>query len=534
MKNISLIFILIFGIETVMAQKPIFVKSEVSEIQLYKDAAEMYGIAEVNLQKGNSEIVIYNVAETMNEKTLQIGVDRKGISVLSSQFTKNYTSDYKLDTTHPRIKEFNDSIKIVEKLISDTDIEIQSILKTIELLDKNQTVLVGSNTSNVAQLKELANYYKTERTKLNQDLKKVQKTNADLTDKLSQLQNSLQVNSDLKEQNSKGVLVLKVSAESPGNAKFNISYLAGNVNWSPLYEIKGEGLDRPLDIILKAKVTQKTGVDWRNVRLSLIDGNSGKSNNAPVINPWFLTVKTEKSVDKMLEGRVSGVKVKEAPSQMQGAYTTVPSYEITENQLNTTYETGIPYDILANGQPYFVNLKQTKVPAAYNYYTVPAMSPNAYLVAKISDFNQYQLTSAPATVIFENTFVGETQLNPNTEEDELILTLGNDRKVSIKKEKIEHLNTKKTLSSKQEQTVTYDLVIRNNKTKSIEIEVKDRYPLTQNSDVKVDLLESSGAKLDKEKGFMTWNLKVNPNETKKIRVSYKVQFPKDVEIQGLN
>lgn len=538
MKNILsvLLFFLYFGMA--QAQNPMFIKGEVSEVQVYKDAAELYGSADVQLPKGNSEVVVYNVAETLNKKTLQIGVNKKGITVLSSQFTNNYTSNFKLDETHPRIKELTDSIKIVERLISDSNIDLQSTNKTLELLDKNQTVLVGSNSSNVTQLKELTNYYKSERTKLNQDLVRIQKENTDLNKKLGRLQNSLQVNSDLKEQNSNGVLILKVMTESPVQVKFDINYLADEVYWSPFYEVKGEDLGQPLNIMLKAKVNQDTGVDWRNVQLSLIDGNSSRNNNAPALDPWFLyAYKKEDNrpvgrVDKALHNRAAGIQVESSVSGELSAVTVV-GYSQSENQLNTSYETPIPYDILSNGEDYIVNLKQTKVPATYHYYAVPALNLNAYLVAKVKDFNQYQLSPAPATVIFENTYVGETQLNPDIEENELLLTLGNDRKVNIKKEKIESLNTKKMLSSKQEQIVTYDFVIRNNKTKSIEMEVRDRYPLSQDSSVKIELLEKSGAQEDKEKGYLTWNVKINPNETKKIRVSYKVTYPKDFVISGL-
>jgi len=62
--------------------------------------------------------VIGNISEEINEKTIQIGVNSKNISILSSQFTNDYSTDFKMDTTNPQIKKVNDSIKIVENISS--------------------------------------------------------------------------------------------------------------------------------------------------------------------------------------------------------------------------------------------------------------------------------------------------------------------------------------------------------------------------------------------------------------------------------
>ena len=65
------------------------------------------------------------------------------------------------------------------------------------------------------------------------------------------------------------------------------------------------------------------------------------------------------------------------------------------------------------------------------------------------------------------------------------------------------------------------------------MEVKDRFPLSNNEAVKIEVLDKSGAVKDDEKGFLTWNIKLSPSETKKLRVSYKVRYPKDYTVSGL-
>jgi len=149
MKRHSLFaFLFLLSANLFFAQKPIYTKAKVTAVKVYRNSAELQNTVSFSVPSGISEIVIGNISEEINEKTIQIGVNSKNISILSSQFTNDYSTDFKMDTTNPQIKKVNDSIKIVENLISKNRIELDANKKAVELLDKNQTVLVGSSSSN--------------------------------------------------------------------------------------------------------------------------------------------------------------------------------------------------------------------------------------------------------------------------------------------------------------------------------------------------------------------------------------------------
>ena len=229
----------------------------------------------------------------------------------------------------------------------------------------------------------------------------------------------------------------------------------------------------------------------------------------------------EYDVSNALEGRVESVAVGYA------------GFNVNANELNTSYDIDIPYDILSNNEDHLISLYQQKIPADYQYFTAPNYNREAYLLAKIKDFSKYNLVSAPASIIFENMYIGETRISPDQTNNEMNITLGNDPKISIRREDVQDKSGEKFLSSYREKVITYDLVIKNNKKEQISIEVKDRFPLSNNEAVKIEVLDKSGAAKDDEKGFLTWNIKLSPSETKKLRVSYKVRYPKDYTINGL-
>ena len=552
MKRHSLFaFLFLLSANLFFAQKPIYTKAKVTAVKVYRNSAELQNTVSFSVPSGISEIVIGNISEEINEKTIQIGVNSKNISILSSQFTSDYSTDFKMDTTNPQIKKVNDSIKIVENLISKNQIELDANKKAVELLDKNQTVLVGSNSSNVAQLTQLTEFYTNKRIELENKLVSLKTKGDDLSKKLSRLKSSLKTKEQKEaEEFADGVIVLKLMSPTAGNIKLNINYLTDNVSWKPYYEIKAEKISAPLDVTFKAIVKQNTGLDWKGVKLTLINGNSSRNNYAPTVSPWFIYARSPKEreiqreeisgksavmrarktvsvdaaeydVSNALEGRAEGVAVGYA------------GFNVNANELNTSYDIDIPYDILSNNEDHLISLYQQKIPADYQYFTAPNYNREAYLLAKIKDFSKYNLVSAPASVIFENMYIGETRISPDQTNNEMNITLGNDPKISIRREEVQDKSGEKFLSSYREKVITYDLVIKNNKKEQISIEVKDRFPLSNNEAVKIEVLDKSGAAKDDEKGFLTWNIKLSPSETKKLRVSYKVRYPKDYTINGL-
>ena len=545
MKRYSLFaFLFLLSANLFFAQKPIYTKAKVTAVKVYRNSAELQNTVSFSIPSGISEIVIGNISEEINEKTIQIGVNSKNISILSSQFTSDYSTDFKMDTTNPQIKKVNDSIKIVENLISKNRIELDANKKAVELLDKNQTVLVGSNSSNVAQLTQLTEFYTNKRIELENKLVSLKTKGDDLSKKLSRLKSSLKTKEQKEaEEFADGVIVLKLMSPTAGNIKLNINYLTDNVSWKPYYEIKAEKISAPLDVTFKAIVKQNTGLDWKGVKLTLINGNSSRNNYAPTVSPWFIYARSPKEREIQREeasliktravasNAVKDIALEEGEEVVR--YTTAAAFTISANELNTSYDIDIPYDILSNNEDHLISLYQQKIPADYQYFTAPNYNREAYLLAKIKDFSKYNLVSAPASVIFENMYIGETRISPDQTNNEMNITLGNDPKISIRREDVQDKSGEKFLSSYREKVVTYDLVIKNNKKEQISMEIKDRFPLSNNEAVKIEVLDKSGATKDDEKGFLTWNIKLSPSETKKLRVSYKIRYPKDYTVSGL-
>ena len=540
MKKLLLITVLVSAIS--FAQKPIFASAKVKAATVYFNAAELQQTTSVNLPVGTSEIVIKNVADYLNENTVQIGAPNS-VTVLSVQFTQNYISEYEIDESNPAIKKVRDSITIVNKEIAKIQIEKVSNSKTVDLLDKNQMV-AGVNTGlNIAELMKLVDFYKAKRSELNNTITLLQERETKWAIQLQNLNKKLEINTQKEDKSSDGKLILQVMNEVAGNVNFDINYITNNANWKPFYDLRADSVKDPINMMYKAQVTQNTGIDWKKVKLTLSSGNPNQNNQAPILGSWFLRYGYQDDyrngdvLSNKLQGRAAGVQLEQV---VVTGYAMKKDKEVrsinatdVETQLNVSFDIDIPYDILSNGKAHSVALKEIKLPATYKYYAAPRVDKEAFLLAEINDYSKYNLLPGEANIIFEGLYVGKTNINPNQTTDTLNLSMGRDKKISIKREKVVDKSGTKFLSSYKEQTFTYDLTIRNNKKEDIEMLLKDQYPLSSDKEITIELLEDGKAKVNTETGILTWELKLAPNETKKIRISYKVKYPKDKVIDNL-
>jgi uncharacterized protein (TIGR02231 family) len=195
-----------------------------------------------------------------------------------------------------------------------------------------------------------------------------------------------------------------------------------------------------------------------------------------------------------------------------------------------TFDVSIPCSLASDGKIQTIEVQRSTVPAEYKYVTVPKMSSVAYLTASITDWAKLSLQSGEATLYFENTFVGKSNLDVSQLKDTLTLSLGNDNSILVKREKRQDFTSKKTFGSNKTEIYSFLITVRNNKPGVIKITLSDQIPVSSNSGITVEATELTGGKLNSQTGFVNWDLEIKPQETKQIILTYSVKYPKDKTI----
>lgn len=191
-----------------------------------------------------------------------------------------------------------------------------------------------------------------------------------------------------------------------------------------------------------------------------------------------------------------------------------------------TFKIDQPFSIPSNNQSKTINLASYKMDASYTHYAVPKIETTAYLIASISNWSRYNLLQGEANIYFENTFITETIIDAQSFNDTLSISLGPDRNIALKRVKDEDFCKTKILSANTNQSIGFNIDIRNNRKQQINLECYDQIPVSKIDDIKVKSINISKGTLNEKTGIIKWKMKMMPSENKKLQLAYEVKYPK--------
>lgn len=523
------------------AQAPVITQANLESVTVYSTGVEMNHKAKIAVPAGSSEILINNVANVLDENSIRIGAGAN-VTIMSVSFTRDYL---KQENRTPAYLRVEDSLKSARRGLSRLEAAYNAEQNALKILEKNQAI-GGANTGvNVAELAKMVDYNKAKQVELSNNMIAIAEKQAEQQKIVARLEQQLAEESRDRS-GAGGQLLVQVMAGSAASSEFNISYISPNAGWTAFYDLRAENTNSNLKILYKANLVQHTGLDWKKVKLTLSTGNPAQSGNAPQLQAWMLRygspayyanqsayqnrIQAKSSVTRAIEGAAPGIQVETSAAEDRSLsnYTA-----LVENQLSTTFDVELPYDIASNDKPHSVSLKEYSLPVRYKYYAVPKADPDAFLMAEVSQYEKLNLLPGEANIILENMYVGKSYLNPYATTDTLNLSMGRDKKITIKREKVMEQSGVKLLGSTKKQTFTYEIRLRNGKREAVSLLLKDQYPVATDNNMEVELLEASGAEINKETGVLTWKLDLAPGATQTVRISYSVKYPKDKVISNL-
>ena len=254
------------------------------------------------------------------------------------------------------------------------------------------------------------------------------------------------------------------------------------------------------------------------------------------INHHYNTITLKESSDILEEVVVTGSRI--AYDKTTSGYTVDGvgpmrkeiQLEIKETLNSLLYELTDTYTVTSNSEAIDVLLTTENIPTLLKYESVPLETEEAFLFAEISDWHLYNLEPAPVNLFIDGTYKGKTRLNPDSQKEELRISLGSDPEVSLSRQWINDKYVQKFLSRHKEQTHHYTIKVKNNKEESIRINIKDLIPITSDEAIKIEPKELSGADLEEESGILTWDLQLKPGESKELKLEYRIKYPKNYDL----
>lgn len=561
MKKILLILFASVVLSTT-AQTSKTIKPKPNKVTVYLYGAEIAYDASVNLLAGTNEIIIEGVSPYMDENS--ISAFFKGAMIIDTRKGVRYPEQVKAPDREKKynaiIERISDSLEELEYSITDCNNKKATLEKEKYLLLNNRLMRgefakdsLNLLRSSLDLLRARMNNIDEETLNQNKKLGKMYKVQGKLLLRKEHFEN-LVANESIVETDIPYTpiyqLIVTVESEAALTGNLNFKYYVANAGWLPRYDIiAGSGNDK-IQLVQRAQVSQSTGVDWKDVNLVLSTSNPNMGNIKPELNLWNLIYgypnsyieKKNKDMSKVTNNYLqfnSAPKLNNTESlDFEGntpsiAQQVEPIFTMNENLLRVEYNIKTKCNIESDNKSHNVVVSTNDVPISMTYMAVPKLDKDAFLMAKIANWEDLNLLPANARIYFDESYIGMTVVDPGTVKDTLYMDLGRDRTITVKRVQMKDKCKEQILGDDKVIIKTIEITVRNTKGIPLDFEVEDQIPVSTDPSIKVTLLESDKALYNELTGKLTWKMKVKSKDIKKIQFSFEVRYPKTKIVSGL-
>lgn len=528
---------------------------------VYLNGVQLYYSENVNIPVGTSEYAFQGVSPMIDPSSIITG-GKGNFTILDAQFNTRYPETIELKPDNPLLLKYQKQIKSKQDSIKEIGYDLslygatkQALIKEKDYLQNNKIIKGETKRDSVMLVKDALQYFRERQANIDLEWNKILRAEDKLIEKKQYLETSINdiqqlINKVMEGTPQEGaqpiyevIITIQSDEAIAGSIQFN--YYTSSASWLPEYELKASSTSSNISLIQKAKLVQNTGIDWKDVKLTLSTGNPSLSNTKPYLNPYYLQLiqaqkketlssKFDSSTDD--EKDLNEISITSSGSATLFAPDANQAYNwstVAINPVQVEYSISLSYNIPSDNKAHTIAIQKKDIGAKMEYYCVPKLDRDAFLQARIIDWEDMNLIPGQAKIYFDNSFVGNSSINPSETDDTLNIDLGRDKTIVVERKILKEKSKTTFIEGDKIVTRFYTINIRNTKATSVKILLQDQIPLSTQKDVIVTADETSGATLDENTGILSWNLNIKSKEQKLIKFSYTVKFPGAVNLSSL-
>lgn len=542
-----LLAVLIALASPAFSQKEKKVDSKIEQVTVFLQGAQIKEKGKFSADKGVTKLVFEGLPQGYDQQSIQ--VKGKGEYIILDVSPRTQYPEPGINTLPElpveikrALRMLNDSIEDLNWKLRETENELNALSLEKNMLLNSGSVKGQSAKDSLQALVKAMEYMRIKLAEINKLQLKTERTKQNHQQELARMQErkvelenyAHHTGGDKKRYEPIQQVVVTISSDITVTGTLELSYMVQQAGWSPAYDLRANDISSPVTLTYKANVFQSTGVDWKDVKLKLSTINPHRSNVKPTLAPWYLAYvqplqQTPQfpKYNELSKGAVVGDKPvmndkAELDAQHMHAYTTM-----SEHLTMVEFDLKIPYTIPSNGQPYLMAIKSEEIPSTYEYYAVPKLDKDVYLMAYLTGWEEMNLLPAVANIYYDGTYVGQTRIHPGMMEEKLALPLGRDNNVIITRKKIKDEDKERALGSEKIKSIEYEIAVRNLKSAPIKMVVEDQMPLSRQDDIKVEPGSTGKAEYNADTGTLRWQFTLTSKETHKMKFSYDIKYSKD-------
>lgn len=526
------LFLFLFSLLVSRLQAEVPLSTSIEQVKVYLSGAQISRTGTSFINAGEQTLKISGLSPYLDESSLKVSAKGQ-FTVLSITHSLNYLKPVEQAEYLLMLQAKIDSLNEVEAYLNG---ELEIIREKKKVLDTNRKIGREEGVS-ITQLREALSFYETALAGMKKKELRI-RNELKVLEKLKQTFLN-QISTEQVEEKATSEIEILVKADKRTRATFGISYLVSNAGWMPKYDLKVTDLSKPASLTYKASFYQNTQEDWNKVKLSFSSLDPREGAQKPELAPWYLSFSYNKPYANRYDSEVPvlnevvvvkkkalGIAIDREEATYEEDKSTILPSTSTQKATSVAFEVNLPYTLKSEGGTKTVDLEEYEIPASYQYYAVPKLNPAAFLIAKITDWESYNLLDGEINLFFEDTYVGKSPLKTAVLTDTLEVSLGKDNQISISREKIKQFSKTKVLGANRTDKKGFEITIRNNKQVPVLIWLEDQMPVSSNSAIEIKVLDIEKGDYNENTGLIDWEIKLKPGEAKNVSFSYEVKYPK--------
>ena len=520
-------------------------ETAIDRVVVYLDGARIFRSGRLSLETGTHKVRIPGLTKFLIKDSVRVSGRGKG--VLGAVDVQTL---YQEEVAHEALKGLMEE---EEKLTE----QLETLQEKLAFADRQKQVLDELGTrfasefpawlaSGDSSLESLAEFYKFEEKRNNENLAVRRKLSADMQElarKLEALRAQINMyrNPDRVEQTTD--VVVSIEVREPGPFTVELSYQSQGVNWKPGYDVDLKAEKAHIKGI--AGVYNGTLENWTDVELQ-ISTAVFKPVRVVAPQPFYVdiyqpqiyesarmaaSVPTEKLKKAAAAEAPEGAGDEYDEEEVYGEELAVPEAIVRESPAGVqSFDVAGKWSIPSDGDTHPVTLATYELPTKKRFYWCASDSNAVIAVDRITNGDGV-LLAGKARVYSEGEFVGETIIGQIAPGEEFELGAREELKIKAEKKLQGRLKERTGLMrGKRSMGYKYSLVVKNFRKEKSEINVKDVIPYSQSERIKIKWLECSVRPEDDNLGIYTWKLVVEPGAEKSIGYTYDVEWEKDFTI----
>ncbi|KAJ7599850.1 hypothetical protein C8J56DRAFT_812753 [Mycena floridula] len=318
-----------------------------------------------------------------------------------------------------------------------------------------------------------------------------------------------------------GKLKIKASvgvfADAAGEVQIVLIYAVHSASWVAAYDIRAdlENEKKPITMIYKAVIKQDTGEDWNDVPLILETATPSFGAGIPTLTTWNLSISSPYAFMRK-ESAIRGMRASnsapggnEKSRRLMSMSTSFARDETIESSygapmemretsvsskgnVNATFHVPGLVSIPSDDASHNFTIVKLDLEANVTWLCVPKHDPQVHLKAEIKNSSEFSFLPGTASVYVDGSFISRKQIPAVSPKETFDCSLGLDPSIRVTYPRCERKRSETGILGK---TAKYDFIqrvaIHNTKTVPVKLKVMDQFPVSENSDIVVKLLNPS-------------------------------------------